>query len=128
MSLSNAYHRRRYSFVMHGRSVFHRRSMGRQARGQRLPILTLQTITLNDVADHERLLDAYDELRREGGRAPGIDGLSFDDVSLREAAAVFRSVSRSIREQTYRPEPPRRVRVRKRGGGHRVLRLRTIFD
>jgi RNA-directed DNA polymerase len=91
-------------------------------------IPTLRSITLRDVAHHEILLAAYDELRREGGHAPGIDGLSFSDLSRAEAAACLRDVRCRIDDGAYRPAPARRQRMAKRGGGHRTLRIRTIFD
>jgi retron-type reverse transcriptase len=93
-----------------------------------LTVSTLHSITLRDVAHHERLLAAYGELRRKGGRAPGADGLAFDDLSRAEVAGVLRSIWRRIDDGTYRPAPARRQRIPKRGGGHRTLNIRTIFD
>lgn len=66
-------------------------------------------------------------MSREGRRAPGIDGLTFSDYSRGEIAGVLRATWRSILEGTYRPAPPRLVRMPKRGG-HRMIRLRTIVD
>jgi retron-type reverse transcriptase len=126
-----AYQGRRYIFAIHGRSEYQRRRRQRGRAQQNAPaaeIPTVQTISLRDVAKHERLIEAYDALRREGGTAPGVDGLTFAHLGRSEVADVLRGVWRAIQEGTYRPAPARRVRVPKRDGGHRVLRLRTIFD
>jgi RNA-directed DNA polymerase len=131
--MSHGYHgRQRYVFAKHGWPDVLRRRRRRRAQ-RRQPqcgtsIPTLQTISLCDATHHERLLEAYDDLRREGGPAPGIDGLTFADYGTSEIAGVLRATWRSIQEGTYRPAPPRIVRKRKRGGGHRTLRLRTIVD
>jgi RNA-directed DNA polymerase len=126
-----AYQGRRYVFAIHGRSQYLRRRLQRcrpERSGPAAENPAFQTMSLHDVANHERLIEAYDELRRGGGTAPGVDGLTFVNLGRSEVANVLRGVWRAIHEGTYRPQPPRRVRVPKRGGGHRVLRLRTIFD
>jgi retron-type reverse transcriptase len=125
-----AYAGRRYNFQRHGWSEYHwlRRRRHRQAPTSANGIPTLDTTTLDDVVHHERLLEAFDELRREGGQAPGIDRRTFSDYSRSEIADVLRGVARSIREGTYRPQPARPVPIPKADGGWRVLRIRTVVD
>ena len=127
-----SYSGRRYIFGVHGwsgyeRRRFRRRHIRRRNDGNRA-IPTLGTITLESVTHHERLLEAFYELRREGGTAPGVDRLTFSDYSPSEIADVLRGVARSIRAGAYRPTPARRVSIPKANGGRRVLRIRTVVD
>ena len=57
------------------------------------------------IVDHENLLLAFDKLRAEGGAAPGIDGLTYDDFSRAEIAAVLRMVAPQV-GQLPLPAPP----------------------
>jgi Reverse transcriptase (RNA-dependent DNA polymerase) len=124
--------RRRYVFAIHGWSDWQRRRFRRRRaprqRDEPRGIPTLQSLRLADVAHHERLLEAFDELRREGGPAPGVDGRTFSDYSRSEIASVLRGTWRAIREGTYRPQPARRVSIPKPDGGRRILRVRTVVD
>jgi RNA-directed DNA polymerase len=99
------------------------RRRGRQARRWPATVPTVE-----QVVDVGNLLSVYHRLRREAGQAPGIDGLRYDELSTSEAAAVLRKVARSVRDGSYRPHPCRQVRIPKKGGDHRVLRLRVIAD
>jgi hypothetical protein len=80
------------------------------------------------IVDHENLLRAFETLRQEGGKAPGIDGLTYDDFSRSEIADTLRTVSKSLAAQKYRPYPTRRVLVPKSAKRFRELRLATIVD
>jgi retron-type reverse transcriptase len=84
--------------------------------------------SLDWVADHEVLLEAFDQLRKEGGHAPGPDGLRFNQLSRSEAAEMLRAVTEAMRDGTYRPGPGRHVRVPKLAGGYRTLTIRGILD
>src|SRR5690348_6472323 len=76
----------------------------------------------------DNLLATLDHLRQTGGPAPGIDGLTCADLSRREAAGLCRAVAKAVRAGTYRPQPERPVRIPKRTGGVRTLRLGTVLD
>jgi RNA-directed DNA polymerase len=67
-------------------------------------------------------------VRRTGGAAPGIDGITYACLSRSESAEALRVLSRGLLDGTYRPHPARRVPLPKPGGGHRTLALRNIFD
>ena len=71
---------------------------------------------------------AYNRLRAEGGRRPGIDGLTYNDFSRAEIAAVLRTVSRAMSVLSYRPYPTRSVLIPKSNGRFRELRLAIIVD
>jgi RNA-directed DNA polymerase len=73
------------------------------------------------------LAHAY-ALSKQRGGAPGVDGETFEDI---EAAGVERwlaVVEEALRTQTYRPQPVRRVRIPKAGGGERPLGIPVIGD
>jgi RNA-directed DNA polymerase len=74
------------------------------------------------------LAHAY-ALSKQHGGAPGVDGMTFDDI---EAAGLERwraAVQEALRPETYRPQPVRRVRIPKPGGtGERPLGIPVIRD
>ena len=74
------------------------------------------------------LAHAY-ALSKQHGGAPGVDGVTFEDI---EAAGVERwlaAVEEALRTETYRPQPVRRVRIPKPGGvGERPLGIPVIRD
>jgi len=84
---------------------------------------------LEILAHPENLIRVYQRLRREAGKAPGVDGRTYDDLGPSEVAQILRTLSRSILVGRYRPHPCRRVQIPKAGGkGHRTLRIRVICD
>jgi RNA-directed DNA polymerase len=74
------------------------------------------------------LAHAY-ALSQQHGGAPGVDGVTFEDI---EAAGVERwlaAVGEALRTGTYRPQPVRRVLIPKPGGvGERPLGSPVIGD
>jgi RNA-directed DNA polymerase len=123
---------RRYEFRIHGRSERFRHWERRQDRRRgRQPVYQPapgQQPEFGRISDPENLLRAYDELRSDGGAAPGIDRLTYGDFSRAEIAAALRTVSRSLAVLRYRPYPTRSVLIPKSNGRHRELRLATIVD
>lgn len=91
-------------------------------------VRSAEDIKIEAIIDPENLRLAYDKLKREGGQSPGLDGLSYDDFSRREIAAVLRQVAEAIRAGHYRPHPTRLVRIPKGDGRYRELRLATVVD
>ena len=83
---------------------------------------------LADIADPENMLRVYRELRISGGKAGGIDGIRFEDLSVTEIAAALKVVARAILERRYRPHPTRRVLIAKANGGTRKLRIGLLCD
>jgi retron-type reverse transcriptase len=84
--------------------------------------------TLASVADAEFLLDVYEERRRYGGPAPGLDGLTYANLGRSEVAGILRVLAQTVRNGSYRPQPARPVKVPKSGGGQRTLALRSLCD
>ena len=77
------------------------------------------------------LAHAYALAKQHGG-APGVDGVTFEDI---DAAGVERwraAVQEALRTETYRPQPvrraPRGYPIPKPGGGERPLGVPTIRD
>jgi RNA-directed DNA polymerase len=73
------------------------------------------------------LSHAYDLARANDG-APGVDGVSFEQI---EAAGLENWLTRlagELRAKAYRSQPVRRVMIPKPGGGERPLGIPTIRD
>jgi len=68
---------------------------------------------------------AYDRVsRNKGALTPGVDGQTFDGMSLEKLAQLARHVA----EGTYRPRPVRRVYIPKASGKMRPLGIPTVED
>jgi len=80
--------------------------------------------TVEDVVDVGRLLGCLDRNRREGGQAPGPDGFGYRDFGRQEAVRALQSLRSAVVAGTYRPSPPRLVRIPKSTpGAYRTLAL-----
>jgi RNA-directed DNA polymerase len=73
------------------------------------------------------LAHAYALSHRHGG-APGVDGVTFEDIERAGTERWLAAVQEALRTQTYRPQPVRRVLIPKAGGGERPLGIPTIRD
>jgi len=74
------------------------------------------------------LAHAY-ALSKQHGGAPGVDGVTFDDIEAAGREPWLAAVQEALRTETYRPYPVRRVRIPKPGGtGERPLGIPTIQD
>jgi group II intron reverse transcriptase/maturase len=62
--------------------------------------------------------------RNQGALTPGIDGATFDGMSLEKIARLTRQVA----EGSYRPRPVRRVYIPKANGKSRPLGIPTVED
>jgi len=83
---------------------------------------------LSQVVHPENLIETYRRMRDTKGPGAGVDGLSYRDLSSSEICTLLRWTSRSIGQHQYRPHPTKLVRIRKRSGGWRELRIPTIVD
>jgi RNA-directed DNA polymerase len=73
------------------------------------------------------LTHAY-ELARANKGAPGVDGQSFAEIESRGVGEWLAGIREELRNNTYRPQPVRRVMIPKPGGGERPLGIPTIRD
>ncbi len=62
--------------------------------------------------------------RNRGAATPGVDGQSFDGMTLERLA----NLARQVADGTYRPRPVRRVYIPKGNGKMRPLGIPTVDD
>lgn len=60
--------------------------------------------------------------------APGVDNESFEDIESKGLMEWLDGLGKALHDKTYRPQPVRRVKIPKPGGGERPLGIPTIRD
>jgi RNA-directed DNA polymerase len=65
-------------------------------------------------------------LARANDGAAGVDGKSFKDIETEGVAKWLDGLRKDLQDQTYRPQPVRRVTIPKPGGGERPLGIPTV--
>jgi RNA-directed DNA polymerase len=82
--------------------------------------------SMEDVVERENLKTALAQVKRNKG-ASGIDGMSVADLSayLKEHWPAIRA---QLLDDTYKPQPVRRVEIPKASGGVRLLGIPTVLD
>lgn len=81
------------------------------------------------IADLRNLRAAWDHLAKEGGNAPGPNGLSYADLSTGEMISMLQQLRTLILADEYQPGASRQVKIRKSSGsGTRSLTLQNIQD
>jgi RNA-directed DNA polymerase len=73
------------------------------------------------------LAHAYAQCRSNKG-APGVDGQDFQDVEAYGVSRWLSELAFALREETYRPNPIRRVYIPKANGKMRPLGISTLRD
>ena len=68
------------------------------------------------------------ELVLMNGGAPGVDGVTFEQIEADGLEDWLTALQEDLRQKTYRPMPVRRVMIPKPGGGERPLGIPTIRD
>src|ERR1700736_3700731 len=64
----------------------------------------------------------------EAGGVPGVDGQDFADIEAYGVERWLTGLALALREETYRPEPIRRVFIPKANGKLRPLGISTVRD
>ena len=107
----------------HRRQAREATTLGRSALKAIAPSL------LYRVSDERTLYVAWNHLRKHGGRAPGPDGLRYDDHDDRETWRRCRGLRNRIRAGKYAPRPERVVMIAKGPGrGRRPLVIQSVLD
>src|SRR5919106_1972506 len=75
----------------------------------------------------ETLRVAYREAKANDG-APGLDGMSFEDIEAQGVEEFLQSIQEELLARTYRPTKNRRVEIPKGNGKTRKLGIPTIRD
>ena len=83
---------------------------------------------LYDKVYREDILNHAYQLARANDGAPGVDGESFEDIESKGLEVWMNGLREELRNQTYQPQPVRRVMIPKPGGGERPLGIPTIRD
>lgn len=78
------------------------------------------------ILSEARLLQAFRKVKTNKGK-PGSDGQTVEDFADRAPEEVALLV-RELRDKSYRPQPVRRVEIRKETGGTRELGIPTVRD
>src|SRR5271167_1663890 len=73
------------------------------------------------------LAHAYAQCRSNKG-APGVDGQDFADVEAYGLERWLGELAKALKEETYRPDPIRRVYIPKANGKFRPLGISTLRD
>jgi RNA-directed DNA polymerase len=83
---------------------------------------------LYDKICREDILRHAYALARANAGAPGVDGMTFEQIDAAGVEAWLVGLREELVSKTYRPDPVRRVTIPKPGGGERPLGIPTIRD
>jgi RNA-directed DNA polymerase len=83
---------------------------------------------LNDKICREDILHHAYRMARANAGAPGVDGVTFAQIEEQGLEGWLAGLREELVSKTYRPDPVRRVMIRKHGGGERPLGIPSIRD
>jgi RNA-directed DNA polymerase len=81
-------------------------------------------VLYDKICREDVLLHAY-ALTRDNAGAPGVDGVTFEQIEMSGVGAWLTGLRKELVSRTYRPDPVRRVMIPKPGGGERPLGIPT---
>ena len=81
---------------------------------------------LYDKICREDILRHAYALARANAGAPGVDGVTFEQIEASGVEAWLAGLREELVSKTYRPDPVRRVMIPKPGGGERALGIPSI--
>ena len=84
-------------------------------------------VLYDKISRDDILAHAYAQCCSNKG-APGIDGQDFADIEAYEVERWLAELALALRQETYRPEPIRRVFIPKANGKLRPLGISTVRD
>jgi group II intron reverse transcriptase/maturase len=84
--------------------------------------------TLHDkIYRREVLWEAWQRVKANGG-APGIDGVSIEQIEEQGVGAFLKQIQEDLKKGTYRCRRTRKVEIPKPNGGIRILGVPTVKD
>lgn len=83
---------------------------------------------LYDKVYREDVLGHAYALAKANGGAPGVDGVTFEDIETAGREGLLQELKEELKKKGYRPGPVRRVEIPKLGGGTRPLGIPNIRD
>jgi RNA-directed DNA polymerase len=104
------------------------RSLQRKLYGKAKAEPAFRFYLLYDKICREDILAHAYALARENAGAPGVDGVTFDEIETAGVEAWLAGLREDFVSKTYQPDPVRRVMIPKPGGGERPLGIPTIRD
>jgi RNA-directed DNA polymerase len=84
-------------------------------------------VLYDKICREDILRHAYGLARANAG-APGVDEIDFEQIEQKGLEAWLAGLREDLVSKRYRPDPVRRVRIPKPGGGERPLGIPTIRD
>jgi len=100
--------------------------MALHAKRRQKPAIASTPSTTRSAAE-DILAHAYAQCRSNKG-APGVDGQEFEDIEAYGVQRWLGELALALRQETYRPDPIRRVFIKKANGKLRPLGISTLRD
>ena len=85
------------------------------------------TPPVTEIFDPEHLIEIFDQMKSQGGHAPGLDGDSYADFTRPQVCERLRKLSKDVISCQYVFSKPRQLKIPKASGGTRTLALRSIW-